>query len=80
MISIVDYGLGNIQAFLNIFNKLGIKAQRASNVLQLKEASHLILPGVGHFDHAMKKLNDSDSFWSNFLSYYNLYFLLLILF
>ena len=60
MISIVDYGLGNIQAFLNIFNKLGIKAQRASNVLQLKEASHLILPGVGHFDHAMKKLNDSD--------------------
>ena len=60
MISIVDYGLGNVQAFLNIFNKLGIKAQRASNVLQLKEASHLILPGVGHFDHAMKKLNDSD--------------------
>jgi len=60
MISIVDYGLGNIQAFLNIFNKLGIKAQRASNVLQLKEASHLILPGVGHFDHAMKKLNDSN--------------------
>lgn len=60
MISIVDYGLGNIQAFLNIFNNLGIKAQRASNVLQLKEASHLILPGVGHFDHAMKKLNNSD--------------------
>ena len=60
MISIVDYGLGNIQAFLNIFNKLGIKAQRASNVLKLKEASHLILPGVGHFDHAMKKLNDSN--------------------
>lgn len=60
MISIVDYGLGNIQAFLNIFNKLGIKAQRASDILQLKEASHLILPGVGHFDHAMKKLNNSD--------------------
>ena len=59
MISIVDYGLGNIQAFLNIFNKLGIKAQRASNILKLKEASHLILPGVGHFDHAMKKLNNS---------------------
>lgn len=59
MISIVDYGLGNIQAFLNIFNKLGIKAQRASDILKLKEASHLILPGVGHFDHAMKKLNNS---------------------
>lgn len=59
MISIVDYGLGNIQALLNIFNKLGIRAQRASNTIKLKEASHLILPGVGHFDHAMKKLNNS---------------------
>ena len=46
-------------SFSKYFNKLGIKAQRASNVLQLKEASHL-LPGVGHFDHAMKKLGDSD--------------------
>ena len=60
MISIVDYGAGNIQAFLNIFNRLGIKAQRASNIKLLREASHIILPGVGHFDQAMKKLNNSD--------------------
>ena len=59
MISIVDYGVGNIQAFLNIFNRLGIKAQRATNIKLLREASHIILPGVGHFDHAMKKLNNS---------------------
>lgn len=59
MISIVDYGIGNIQAFLNIFNRLGIKAQRAPNIKLLREASHIILPGVGHFDQAMKKLNNS---------------------
>ena len=59
MISIVDYGVGNIQAFLNIFNRLGIKAQRAPNIKLLREASHIILPGVGHFDQAMKKLNNS---------------------
>lgn len=59
MISIVDYGVGNIQAFLNIFNRLGIKAQRAPNIKLLKEASHIILPGVGHFDQAMNKLNNS---------------------
>jgi len=59
MISIVDYGVGNIQAFLNIFNRLGIKAQRAPNIKLLREASHIILPGVGHFDQAMKKLNSS---------------------
>ena len=59
MISIVDYGAGNIQAFLNIFNRLGIKAQRATNIKLLRESSHIILPGVGHFDQAMKKLNNS---------------------
>ena len=57
MISIIDYGLGNIQAFLNIFNKLGIKAQRAPNIKLLRDATHIILPGEGQFDQAMKKLN-----------------------
>ncbi len=59
MICIVDYGVGNIQAFLNLFTRLGIKAQRASTKKTLTEASHLVLPGVGHFDHAMEKLNNS---------------------
>ena len=59
MISIVDYGVGNVQAFLNLFYRLGIKAKRANNIKALEEASHLILPGVGHFDYAMKKLNNS---------------------
>ena len=59
MISIVDYGVGNVQALLNIYNRIGIKAQRASNTTNLNKSSHLILPGVGHFDHAIKKLNDS---------------------
>ena len=59
MICIVDYGVGNMQAFLNLFKRLGIKAIRASTKQSLDLATHLILPGVGHFDHAMNKLNDS---------------------
>jgi len=59
MIRIVDYGIGNIQAFLNLFDRLGIVAKRAQNPDQLCDASHLILPGVGHFDHAMKCFNES---------------------
>ena len=59
MISIIDYGVGNVQAFLNLFDRLGIKAKRANNTKLLEEASHLILPGVGHFDYAMKKINNS---------------------
>ena len=59
MICVVDYGVGNVKAFLNLFNRLGIKAERASTKKDLDYATHLVLPGVGHFDHAMKKLNDS---------------------
>lgn len=59
MISIVDYGVGNIQAFLNLFKRLGIDAQRADTTDALQGVTRLVLPGVGHFDHAMQRLNDS---------------------
>ena len=59
MIRVVDYGVGNIQAFLNLFKRLGFDAQRAATPEALLEATRLILPGVGHFDHAMQRLNDS---------------------
>jgi glutamine amidotransferase len=59
MICIVDYGVGNIQAFLNLFKRLGLEARRANNPEGLSGAARLILPGVGHFDHAMQSLNDS---------------------
>lgn len=59
MIRIVDYGVGNIQAFMTMFKRLGIPAERALVAADLADASHLILPGVGHFDHAMQLLNES---------------------
>ena len=59
MIHIVDYGVGNIQAFLNLFKRLGVDAQRACTPDALAGASRLVLPGVGHFDHAMERLNAS---------------------
>lgn len=59
MIRVVDYGVGNIQAFLNLFKRLGVDAQRADTPDTLQGASRLVLPGVGHFDHAMQRLNNS---------------------
>jgi len=59
MICIVDYGVGNIQAFLNLFKRIGVEACRASTCEELVGVERLVLPGVGHFDHAMKRLNDS---------------------
>jgi glutamine amidotransferase len=59
MIRIVDYGVGNIQAFMNVFKRLGIVAERATTAADFADATRLILPGVGNFDHAMQCLNDS---------------------
>jgi glutamine amidotransferase len=56
MITIVDYGVGNINAFLNVYKRLNIPAKVAKNHTDLADAQKLILPGVGHFDHAMSEL------------------------
>ena len=59
MIHIVDYGLGNIQAFMNTYKRLGVDVVRARSKGDLREVSKLILPGVGAFDHAMELLDAS---------------------
>lgn len=59
MITIVDYGVGNINSFLNVYKRLDISARVAKTAEDLKDAKKIILPGVGSFDYAMKRLNDS---------------------
>ena len=59
MITIVDYGLGNVQAIANIYKRLEIPTKLAKSAADLDDSSHLILPGVGAFDWAMSKLEDS---------------------
>ena len=59
MIGIVDYGLGNIRAFLNIYRILNIPVKIASTPELLEDCSKIILPGVGSFDWAINKLNKS---------------------
>jgi imidazole glycerol-phosphate synthase subunit HisH len=59
MITIVDYGLGNIRAFLNTYRRLNIEARTAGSAGELAGATRIILPGVGAFDHAMARLNAS---------------------
>ena len=59
MITLVDYGVGNIKSFVNVYNRLDIPIKIAKNSLDLNDAQRIILPGVGHFDHAMSELNKS---------------------
>jgi glutamine amidotransferase len=59
MITIINYGVGNIFAFQNVFKRLDIKSKIASSKDDLIGAEKLILPGVGSFDYAMTQLNKS---------------------
>lgn len=59
MIAIIDYGLGNIRAFANVYSRLNMPHRIASSATELEGADKLILPGVGAFDSAMRRLNDS---------------------
>jgi glutamine amidotransferase len=59
MIAIVNYGLGNIHAIANIYKRLNIAVSIASTPDELRAAERVILPGVGAFDWAMRRLNDS---------------------
>lgn len=59
MIAILDYGLGNVMAFQNVYKRLNLPARVAATPDALEGATKLILPGVGAFDYAMTLFNRS---------------------
>ena len=59
MITIIDYGLGNIRAFVNLYRRLDIPVRVARGAADVESAERIILPGVGAFDHAMHLLDGS---------------------
>ncbi len=59
MIAIVDYGAGNIFSVKNALDFLDIENKLTADAKDLENADQIILPGVGAFPWAMKKLNES---------------------
>ena len=59
MITLIDYGVGNICAFQNVYKRLDIPTKIARTSQDLVDAEKLILPGVGSFDYAMAQLSAS---------------------
>ena len=59
MIAIIDYGAGNIFSVKNALDYLGIKGELTSSPRDIENADGIILPGVGAFPWAMKKLSES---------------------
>lgn len=58
-ICILDYGVGNIFSLKNILKKNNINFTYSRKKKDILNATHLILPGVGSFDIAIKKLSES---------------------
>ena len=57
MIGIIDYGMGNINAFKNIYNENGIEVKIINQSNNFNEnIKKVILPGVGSFDYAIQSL------------------------
>jgi len=56
MITIVDYGMGNLGSIQNMLKKIGVNSEISSSVAAIKVAERIILPGVGSFDKAMANL------------------------
>lgn len=59
MIAVIDYGMGNLRSVQKAFEFIGYDARITSTPEDLKEASHIVLPGVGAFADAAKSLAES---------------------
>jgi glutamine amidotransferase len=58
MISVVNYGMGNLGSVVNMFKRIGIPAEIVDDPAKLATATKILLPGVGAFDQAMKRINE----------------------
>lgn len=58
MITIVDYGMGNLGSVRSMFARIGAESRIVSAPEGLEDAEKLVLPGVGAFDHAMTNLDE----------------------
>lgn len=59
MITIIDYGVGNLISIQNMFKKSGNYSIITNSIEQINIASKLVLPGIGAFDNCMEKLEAS---------------------
>lgn len=62
MVAVLDYGVGNLGSIQNMMKKVGVESIVTNNLEKIKSASHLILPGVGHFDYCVKQFKESGFF------------------
>jgi len=58
MITILDYGAGNLRSVQNTLSEIGAHYELVHNAGELSRAAKIILPGVGHFGQMMRALDE----------------------
>lgn len=58
-VAIVDYGMGNVASVRNAFLLLGAEATITARAEDFREATHIVLPGVGAFGDGMRNLREN---------------------
>ncbi len=58
MIAVIDYDMGNLRSVTKALEKVGAKAAVTRDPKVIREASHIVLPGVGAFKDCMRNLSD----------------------
>lgn len=58
MVAIIDYGMGNVSSVQKALKKLGLASTVTAEKEEIENCTHVVLPGVGSFNQAMKNLNE----------------------
>jgi glutamine amidotransferase len=58
MITIIDYGMGNLGSVANMFKKVGVLTEITGDLEKISRAEKILLPGVGAFDAAISRIDD----------------------
>lgn len=59
MITIINYGMGNLGSVQNMFKRIGVQSEICGDPEGIAKATKLLLPGVGAFDAAMERIDES---------------------
>ena len=58
MITIINYGLGNLGSVQNMLKRIGVPCKITADIKEIEAAEKILLPGVGAFDSAIQKIDE----------------------
>jgi glutamine amidotransferase len=58
MITIINYGMGNLGSVQNMLKRIGVATKITSDIKEIEKAEKILLPGVGAFDAAIQKIDE----------------------